>query len=201
MYLTNLWSEFRGGTKESFVLLYKAYYKHLYAYGCRICTDGDLVEECIQQLFYELWDSRDTIAEVTYVKSYLQTILRRKIRKELVQLEKYDELSSLHHDKFEIECSFEDLMISGQESEALRQKLLNAFNELSSTQFELVRLKFYENLSYDEISSITSLRHSVIYNQVSRALKVIKKYIVCIGAIAAAQLLVLVMMPQRQDRA
>ncbi|AFD06579.1 RNA polymerase sigma factor [Solitalea canadensis] len=188
----NSWNEFRNGSKEAFILLYKAHYKYLCAYGSRFSTDDELVEECVQQLFYELWDNREKQKEVQFVKTYLQTYLRRKIVRELAKLEKSE---SLHSDKFtelERERSFEEILINRQESESVKLKLEKAFNKLSPTQVELIRLRFYENLSNDEIAQLTGLSHSIIYNQISRALKIIKKQFITVTIITTLGILFLI---------
>lgn len=188
----NIWNEFRNGSKEAFILLYKSHYKYLCTYGSRFANDGELVEECVQQLFYELWDNREQQKEVQFVKTYLQTYLRRKINRELAKLERTESLQNDEFTALEQERSFEEMLINRQESENIRLKLEKAFSKLSPTQVELIRLRFYENLSNDEISRVTGLSHSIIYNQISRSLKIIRKQLITITIITTLGLLFIV---------
>lgn len=152
----------------------------------------ELVEECVQQLFYELWDNRERLKEVQFVKTYLQTYLRRKINRELTKQNRSESLETSHYLELEQEHSFEEMLIKRVESENLKIKLEKAFSKLSASQLELIRLRFYENLSYDEISQLTGFSHSIIYNQISRALKIIRKHLT-VTVITTLGILVLIL--------
>jgi len=47
-------------------------------------------------------------------------------------------------------------------------------NELPNRQKELIVLKFYEGLSYDEIVQKTGLSHRTVYNKIHEGLKKLK---------------------------
>ncbi|MFX8554371.1 sigma factor, partial [Acinetobacter baumannii] len=42
--------------KSSFEQLFKSYYKFLIHYGLKHTTNEVLLEDCVQELFLELWD-------------------------------------------------------------------------------------------------------------------------------------------------
>jgi hypothetical protein len=74
-----LWQAFKAGSKPAFDHLYEAYFSALYGYGTRLCGDRELVKDCIQTLFVELWHHRTQVADVRCIKYYLYRCLRRKI--------------------------------------------------------------------------------------------------------------------------
>ena len=52
--------------------------------------------------------------------------------------------------------------------------LQSYLNELPARQKELIFMKFYEGLSYDEIVQQTGLSHRTVYNKIHEALKKLK---------------------------
>ncbi|MEL6923598.1 MAG: sigma factor, partial [Bacteroidota bacterium] len=77
-----LWEELRAGKAEALNELYDRYVLLLFNYGSKITTDQGLIEDCIQELFVELWEKREKISSTTSVKFYLlKSISFRKMRR------------------------------------------------------------------------------------------------------------------------
>src|SRR5258708_2543194 len=76
----DLWNAFKQGNKESFAILFRRYYPLLLQYGVKLCPDVNVVEDSIQELFVDLWQSRSD-TEVRSVKSYLLKAMKYKILK------------------------------------------------------------------------------------------------------------------------
>src|SRR5689334_20166503 len=75
------WRSFKNGDKTAFSVLYRFHVGALLNYGSKISSDRALIEDSIQDLFYELWNSRRRISDPTSVKSYLFKALRYKIHR------------------------------------------------------------------------------------------------------------------------
>ena len=71
--------------------------------------------------------------------------------------------------------SYEALLIAFQETEEKKQKLTRALNNLTTKQLEIIRLKFFENLSYAEIASKTTLTTRTIYNTIYIAMQQLRE--------------------------
>ncbi len=69
------------------------------------------------------------------------------------------------------ESSYEDLLIAFQNTEEKKEKLARALNNLTKKQIEIIRLKFFENLSYAEIAAKTSLTTRTVYNTIYEAIR------------------------------
>src|SRR5579871_4559292 len=81
---TQHWLQFKGGDREAFAAVYRQHILFLIAYGLRLCPDRHLLKDQIQELFVELWHSRQNLASTGSVKFYLFKALRYK----LIRLEK-----------------------------------------------------------------------------------------------------------------
>src|SRR5690606_31577754 len=78
-----VWTSFRNGNRKALDYIFEKYVRLMFAYGGKISRDQGLVEDCIQDLFIELWNKRQIIADTSNIKYYLFKALRRKIVRRL----------------------------------------------------------------------------------------------------------------------
>lgn len=166
------WERMAGGDKGAFLTLYKSQYQALFCYGFSITADRELTKDCIQDLFLEIWNTRSTInKDVKNVRSYLFTWLRRKISREFARIENEKLSDELMEEVALTQLSYEELLIAFQQSEEKKEELRIALKKLTKKQLEIIRLKFFENLSYRAIAVQTSLTPRTVYNLIYEGLK------------------------------
>ena len=166
-----LWEQFRKGDKEAFAALFRAYYEPLFRFGGKFTRDTELLEDSIQELFIELWQAKSE-APVLSVKAYLLKSLKYKLLKNFRRKGRVLPLSDSNEIIFE--WSHENFLISQQESAEKKQRVLDALNRLSSRQKEIIYLKYYQNLSYEEVSEIMNINYQVARNLLCQAIKSMK---------------------------
>ena len=170
------WGSMLEGDKDAFLLLYQNNYQALFRYGFGIAGDKDLTKDIIQELFLEIWNTRATLNQnVQNVQSYLFTWLRRKISRELAKLSKDQLHNDLSQELGLTQASYEDLLIAFQQSEEKKAQLRAAMKKLTSKQLEIIKLKFFENLSYRTIAEQTSLTPRTVYNVIYEAIKTLRE--------------------------
>lgn len=153
----SLWKAMRNGSLEAFEQLYDRYFPQLFSYAIRFCADRDLVKDCLQDFFVEIYQRKDALSEVQRVKQYLFVSFRHRIIKHLSGKRLMSEpLREDYH--FEVCFSHEDQLIADQFDTYLKQQLVEAFFSLSSRQKEAIFLRFYENMSYEEIATIMKMK-------------------------------------------
>lgn len=171
----NLWLGLKQGDKEMFLALYKKYYHTLLFIGLKEMKDAHLVKDIIQQLFLYLWEKRETIQDARDVRSYLITSFLRKLTADWKKNKQSGSLevvwSSYAEDP---QPNPEEKLIKKDEQSQLFQLLKERINELPTRQKELIVLKFYEGLSYQEIVEKTGLSHRTVYNKIHEGLKKLK---------------------------
>ncbi|WKN44957.1 RNA polymerase sigma factor [Tunicatimonas pelagia] len=173
-----LWEAFRAGDQHSFTLLYYSHIDRLYHYGERLTDDIALIEDCLQDLFAELWTRQAQLPEVNAVKFYLFKALKRKIIKKLVQQQSLSSDDGLAEGyNFEITLSSEFDLIDLHVSQQQRQQLLQAINQLTHRQKEAITLYFYDGFSYQEIGEIMAMETRSVYNLVYRALASLRGFL------------------------
>jgi len=170
-----LWKGLQQGNKEMFLDLYKRYYHCLLFIGLKEIKDAQLVKDAIQQLFLYLWEKRETIHEAKNVKSYLVTSFLRKLSADWKKSGKVSTLQVVHNnDAEDAPPTPEEKLIKKDEQHHAYKLLSNHINELPNRQKELIFLKFYEGLSYEEIVQQTGLSHRTVYNKIHEGLKRLK---------------------------
>lgn len=173
-----LWTQFRAGDEQVFAYLYSHYVVMLYHYANRITSHQNLIEDCIQDLFVELWKNRATLGETDSIKYYLYKSLKRALIRALVNLRKRHKGADLPEEyDFEIVLSPEFDLIARQVSQEQKDKLLIALNELTPRQKEAITLKFYDGLTYQEVASLLSMSVRAAYNLVYRAIDVLRTHL------------------------
>ncbi|EPR65568.1 RNA polymerase sigma factor [Cyclobacterium qasimii] len=77
------WVRIMAGDKSALEGLFSLFAYELMAFGLSIKPDRDLVKDCIQDLFIDIWKYRDNKREVNHVKMYIFRSLSNKVRKEI----------------------------------------------------------------------------------------------------------------------
>jgi RNA polymerase sigma factor (sigma-70 family) len=166
-----LWESFRKGDKAAFAALFRQHYETLYRYGGQFTADTELLEDSIQELFIELWQAKSN-TPVLSVKAYLLKSLKYKLLK--VFRQKGRLLPLTENDDISFEWSHENFLIAQQENAEKKKKVLTALGRLSNRQKEIIYLKYYQNLSYEEVSEIMNINYQVARNLLYQAIKSLK---------------------------
>jgi RNA polymerase sigma factor (sigma-70 family) len=152
--------------------LFTHYYNRLFRTGLRYNPNATLVEECIQEVFFDLWRYRQRLGDINSLEAYLKTALRRRIYK---HLNKPDPIQNTSDFEAVIsamnESSYEDLLISQQTDDEQRKRLTTALDQLSARQKEIVYLKYFEELNYTEIAERLNLNMGAVYKLLHDAIK------------------------------
>jgi RNA polymerase sigma factor (sigma-70 family) len=167
----NYWCNIIKGDKEAFLIIYHKYYRTLFRYGFSLSGDRELTKDCIQQLFLDIWNTRSTLnKDVENIQSYLFTWLRRKLSRKQSRLSKEKTYQHSVEGNQTKEFCYEELLIAFQDAEETKEQLKRALSTLTKVQLEIIRLKFFDNLSYTEISAKTLLAKRSVYNIIHLAI-------------------------------
>lgn len=170
------WEQMRAGNKQALFELYNHMYFHLIRFGLKLNADDELVKDCVNQIFLNLWDKRERLSAVANVKAYLMTSLKRCMLDQLAYTNKMtDAVNKMGAEEDWEELSYEEMMIRLQQDDELKDKLKIAIKQLTPRQMELIQLKFFEGLTYEQIAERTSQKVKTAYNTIYDAIKMLKK--------------------------
>ncbi|MES1160586.1 MAG: sigma-70 family RNA polymerase sigma factor [Bacteroidota bacterium] len=167
-----LWLQFKNGDREAFAAIYQQHSVSLIAYGMKLCPDPDLLKDQIQELFVELWHSRENLSLTKSVKFYLLKALRYK----LIRQEK-NNAARIGIDRRSVALSgkcreepVETSLIEKEIHESQMALLRKAIKDLSLRQQEIIQLRFYQGLSNEQIAELMNMNYQSVSNLLYRAL-------------------------------
>ena len=126
----------------------------------------------------KLWCNRDNLSIDVAVKNYLLKAFRRTLVKKIEQsLRRVDVTnSSVDYLPFTIELPHDLSMIRQERALEIRDKLDQALLQMTARQREIIHLRFFEELPYNEIAEIMGLSTKDTYKLYYRALDNLKKH-------------------------
>lgn len=170
-----IWDNFKNGSESAFKRIYTDHYEALFNYGVKIINHEDLVKDCIQELFVELWSKKGTIGHTNSIRFYLLKSIKRKI------IYKHNKNQSIHarilgmEYDFQLTYSIEDKIIEEQNAETKKREVAALLNQLSKRQKEAIYLKFYNQLDYEQIASVMEINIQSVRTLIHEALKRMKE--------------------------
>ncbi len=170
-----LWDRLKGGEVSALGQLYERYVRVLYSYGKKIGHYDKLVEDSIQDLFVDLWQSRERLGEVETARFYLFRSLRRRLYKSSLKKEALGEEIDESFPAIGQALSQEEAIILEEQSERNAQLLNDLIRNLPVRQSEALLLYYYQDFTYEEIASLMAINEQSARNLVQRALHKLKK--------------------------
>ncbi|GAB3654076.1 sigma-70 family RNA polymerase sigma factor [Echinicola sediminis] len=173
-----LWLEYLGGSDAALAEIYRLYSKKLFQYGRQFTSSDEFIYDAIQDVFIYLVDAREKLSVAKSVKFYLYSVFRRTLMK---SLEKNRKVISAEEDALEgflISMANDYRPVQEQLSERHKTLLMKAVNQLPLRQREMLNLRFFEGLSYEQIAAVMDLANAktvrtMMYRSFSKLNKVL----------------------------
>lgn len=163
------------GDYNLFTLLYETYVAQLTNYACKLTDDIQIIEDSIHDIFVWLWNHRQQLKEITSIKAYLFKSVRSSIIKKLQQ-NSFNYSATPHEDHLlNFFISPEEKYIASESHFILEEKIAGAVCLLTSKQKEVIYLRFYQGLSFDEIADNMHLSTKACYKLMGRAMLELRK--------------------------
>jgi len=163
-----IWDSFKKGDWDAYTTLYNEHFALLNNYGYKFTRDVSLIEDSVHDLFVRLWATRQNLGNPVSVKHYLFKSLRHILLRKIQKKARFSE--RLNEDYYQFHVSHAQHPPAGIEDKELRHQLRGIIDNLPARQQEIVYLRFYEGLSYDEIADIMSISVNSTYKLLYKAL-------------------------------
>ncbi len=165
-----LWEQILAGDEHAFSQLYLFYRPLLLHYGLRLCQDRALAEECMQDLFCELYFYKDQRPFIHNLKAYLFISYRRDLLRKVQNKRKNQSISEAEGNAL-LAFSQEDFLIEEERTAGKREALAHLLNELTPRQREIIYLRYYNGLDNEEIAEVLNISYQVVHNTIFKAFK------------------------------
>ncbi|MBK8518972.1 MAG: sigma-70 family RNA polymerase sigma factor [Saprospiraceae bacterium] len=172
-----LWRRLRGGDQKALKEVYDMCSGNLANYAKKFTQDTELIEDAIHDLFVFIWQKKENLNDTDSIIKYLCVSLRREIIRRVSKTLNVTSFENAENNDFEFSLSVEDMIIQNETNESNKLKLKEAFKELSNRQREAIYLKYYEEMSYDQICEVMEINYQSVRNLISKGIIVLKKVI------------------------
>lgn len=170
-----LWCAFRGGDERALITIFDRFTGPMFNYGYKMTGDREMVKDAIQELFIEIWQNRQRLGDTDAIKYYLYKSLRRKIARIQSRSENSLFRKFMDTDVREVSPSQEFIIIREQASLERTEMLSSLLNKLTRRQKEVMYLRYFDELSCDQIAMIMQLSKQAVYNLIHHALAELRK--------------------------
>ncbi|MFA6540916.1 MAG: sigma-70 family RNA polymerase sigma factor [Bacteroidota bacterium] len=158
-----LLEQIRSGNTQAFAHLYDRYRHRVFQYCDRLLNDRQLAEDVVQNVFIKFHTQQSTIRNGESLQHWFFTVARN------------DSFAELR--KKRLEAVHDDILWDGElPDEAIQNKERRQIVELVLQQLhapyrEAIVLREYEQMSYEEIASITGTTVSSVKSRLFKARK------------------------------
>lgn len=170
-----LWESFKLGDRAAFEVIYRAHADALLAYGAHVARNEDVAEDCLQDLFVELWNSRENLGSTSCVKAYLFRALRYKILRTL-STDRYVPLKAEEKLIYQIQShSCEDILIELEVQSEQMRHLRETLRLLPDRQLEAVSLRYFHNFTNEQVAAVMGISYHSACKHLYAALEKLKE--------------------------
>lgn len=171
----DVWNKFiLDGNLDALSQIYFHHYDFLFDYGLRHISDRQLVEDVIQNVFFNLIKLRKGIGIVKNLNGYLLSAFRRELFLDINKRKKIFLTESFSDENFEFFKSHEPDISDNENMEQLYSIIRNCVEKLNDRQREIIFLRFEREISYEEIALTLHISVDSCYKSIYRSIKIIR---------------------------
>ncbi|MBW8324847.1 MAG: sigma-70 family RNA polymerase sigma factor [Prolixibacteraceae bacterium] len=163
-----VWMRFRSGDRNAFSEIYEEFSDNLFAYGSKITHDRELLKDCIQDVFYNLYQYNLKLDYPEYIEFYLFRSLRNEIIRKIYKSRKEALLPEDGMVLFDLKFQAEQNDFDKEYDELQLKTLLQILETLDAQKRELLFLKFNTGLNYSEIGHLLGINPDTAKKQIYR---------------------------------
>jgi RNA polymerase sigma-70 factor (ECF subfamily) len=171
-------SELKSGSEKNFREIMEHWYSPLFNFAIGYLNDKENTKEVIQDVFLQLWDHRQKLADNTSLNAYLFTLTRNRcidlIRREKLMLqfrtdkqEEYLRLSENYH-------ALSDPILDEIFALELQSEIDKAVSSLSEQCRKVFVMSRTHGLKNKEISHMLNLSEKTVESHLTKALRTIR---------------------------
>jgi RNA polymerase sigma factor (sigma-70 family) len=169
-YWLEVWYRFQAGDQAAFSEIYKEFIDLLFAYGCKITHDPELVKDCIHDVFIDLQRLNPNLHHPEYIEFYLYKSLKNAIFQRFNQYKRIEILPTDEMVVFDLQFYVEQDNFDLESDQLRIEKLKGILQTLDPQKRELLFLKFNTGLNYIEIGTLLGMNPDTVKKQVYRIL-------------------------------
>ncbi len=165
------WEKFlEKGDEPSFSHIYNQLVDNLFSYGISLGFERETCKDAIQDTFYKLYISRNSLRHVENITAYLFKSYKHRL---IDIAEKNAKRETIDHtsEPFICKVTILDDLIDKETNEMVRKKVTSLLSSLTVTQQEVVYLKYMIGLQHREIAEMLHIQEESARKLLYRAME------------------------------
>ena len=147
--------------------MYKRYYKDVYRTIYYITKDKELSKDLTNEAYLKAYSKLETLDDINKFKQWVCVIGANLAKNHIRKQSKI--VSFYPMEIIEDEHVTEDIVIESIIKEEQKKKLRESLEELDPDAKEIIMLRYYHNLTYEEVAKTLSLKKGTVRSRLSRA--------------------------------
>lgn len=165
-------TELKVGDAEAFDHLFIYYSKRLYYFALGYLKSKEDAEEIVQDVFFKIWQNRESLKPELSFKAYIFKIAYRRI---IEQFQKVAQDQVYRHEIVSSSLDFDNQLDVRTDYHSLLELVDSIVIHLPPRQKEIFVKRKKESLSVKEIAELLAITPKTVENHLNEALKTIKK--------------------------
>ncbi|PKB17788.1 RNA polymerase sigma factor [Flavobacterium sp. 5] len=170
-----LWNNLKAGDEKAFSILFEKYYSDLVRYGNSLCSYDDKVQDCVQDVFTDIWVYRESLSASVIVKAYLLSSVRKRIGRLYKRDPFFKKGINIETTEFLFDFSIEQQLIDDEITAEKVLQLNMLINNLPSRQKEALYLRYHQQLTVEQIAEIMMVNYQSASNILFRGIQNLRK--------------------------
>lgn len=170
-----IWRNLIDGDEKAFSKLFEKYYPHLIRYGNSFSPFTEKVQDCVQDVFADLWLYRYSLNKTVVVKAYLLSSVRKRMSRLQERDRIFSKATPVDKIEFLMDFSIEHQLIADETIAYKVYNLNKLLNKLPSRQKEALYLRYHEGLDVEEIAMTLEVNYQSANNLLYRAIVNLRK--------------------------
>lgn len=167
------WGQFLAGDKEAYGWIYKTYVQVLFRYGHYFTPDTELIKDCIQDIFTELYRNREQQLFPQNIKVYLLVSMKNRLMNALYRENRYKSYDN-ETVSFPLDLTVEEQYVNNEHYTNQQKKIHRILSMLTPRQKQIIYYRYIKELSMKIICVIMNLNYQSAQNLIQRSLKKIR---------------------------
>ena len=172
---STLWNQLRSGDEEAFSLLFERYYSPLVNYGKTLMSESDIVKDCVQDVFVNIWSYRYKLNDAIAIRAYLLSCVRKRIARYHEREHIFSKVKDVDSLDFLFDFSIEEQLIADETMAIKVQQLNRLINNLPTRQKEALYLRYHQGLSVEQVAEVLNMNYQSTKNLLHRAILQLRK--------------------------
>ncbi len=158
---------FQAGDDFAFVSLYNRYKGPIFTYCLKMLLDRDMAQDVMQETFLRIYENRDRLLNTNSFRAWTFTIARNQCLNQFRLSNKHVQLDDAYAATLPQEAAqSQEVTLEKSEQVALVNHFLG---RLKPEYREVIVLREYQNMTYDEIAAITRSTLSSVKSRLFKA--------------------------------